>query len=328
MVRMTINLTLSPLRSAFLVLALTICASLCGPAQAQLKVVATLPDLGALAQELGGERVELTTLALPSEDPHFVDARPSYLVALSRAELLILNGMELEDAWLGPLIINSRNAHIQRGTLGWLDASLALSQRLEVPAGAVDRSQGDVHALGNPHYSYDPRAMLEVARLIRDRLCQLDAEGCEAVRERHERWARELSAYVSDAQSRFAKLKRRDVVVYHRSWSYFAQWLDLSLIAEVEPKPGIPPSPAHVARLVKRMKSERSPVLLQESYQPTQSSKVIAQLTKAQLLTPIPQVKLREGERYLERLKRVTEPLYQALLAAQPITASPEAQER
>ena len=324
---MTINLTRSPSRSALLALALTICASLCGPAQAQLKVVATLPDLGALAKELGGERVELTTLALATEDPHFVDARPSYLVALSRAELLILNGMELEDAWLGPLIINSRNAQIQRGTLGWLDASLALSQRLEVPAGAVDRSQGDVHALGNPHYSYDPRAMLEVARLIRDRLCQLDAEGCEAVRERHERWARELSAYVSDAQSRFAKLKRRDVVVYHRSWSYFAQWLDLSLIAEVEPKPGIPPSPAHVARLVKRMKSERSPVLLQESYQPTRSSKVIAQLTKAQLLTPVPQVKLREGERYLERLKRVTEPLYQALLAAQPTVAPSEVQE-
>lgn len=281
------------------------------PALAEVSVVATLPDLGALARAVGGDRVQVTVLASPAEDPHYVDPRPSFILALNKADLLLLNGMQLEAGWLAPLLVQARNGRIQAGAPGYLDASTVV-QPIEVPA-TVDRAQGDIHPGGNPHFLFDPRAAQPIARLIGQRLAAVDPPNAALYQARAEAVATELKGLAEAQRARFAALpvEKRRVVAYHRSLGYLVQWLGLTQVQTVEPKPGIPPNPAHTAQVLQTMKATGARVILQESYYPARVSKTLARLVKGEVLqlaggTP-------KGGRYVDRIKALTDAIHAAL---------------
>lgn len=286
-----------------------------GPAaEAKLDVVATLPDLAAIAAAVGGDRVEVTALAPPSQDPHFIDPRPSLMLPLNRADLVVVNGLDLETGWLAPLLVGARNAAIQPGAPGYFDASRHV-ERLEVPAGKVDRSQGDVHPGGNPHYLLDPRAAARVARALGAHMGRLDAEHAADYARDAEAFAAGLEKLAAAEAARFRKLppERRRVVPYHRSMPYLLAWLGLEAVIHVEPRPGIPPNPAHVARVLKTMKARGVRVILQEEYYPRKTSETLARLAGAKLVVIPGGARFEEGETYPERIRKVAAELYDAL---------------
>ena len=237
-----------------------------GEAGAQpLRVLTSIETFADLARAVGGANVKVESLARGYQDPHFVEAKPSLLVPLSRADLLVYAGLDLEIGWLPPLVLGSRNPRIQPGAKGNLDASTAI-EVLDIPAGKVDRGQGDIHPRGNPHYWVPPINGLKVAKEIAARLKELDpAHGADydanlqslgaAFKARAAEWSRKA-----------ASLKGLKVVAYHKSWTYVADWLGLREIGYVEIKPGIPPDPKHLAELILQMKAESVRVLLIESF--------------------------------------------------------------
>jgi zinc/manganese transport system substrate-binding protein len=252
-------------------------------AQAVVRVVATTPDLATVARAVGGVRTDVTTLALPTQDPHWVDARPHLALDLARADVLLAVGAELEIGWLPTLQKGSRNGKIQNGAPGFVDCSSFVAL-LEVPTGKVDRSLGDVHPSGNPHYMLDPRQVERVAVGIGKRLAGIDPEGravylentkrfVAAVREARQRW-----------ESRLAKASGKEVLSYHRSLSYLADWLGLRVADQLEPRPGIPPNPAHVAHLIEIGKQRNIKAILQESWFPTTTGKIIGDKIGAKLV--------------------------------------------
>lgn len=277
-----------------------------------VRVVATLPDLGAIAREVVGDAGTVTVLSVASEDPHFVDPRPTLLVPLSRADLLIVNGMELEVGWLPPMLVNARNPAIQPGGPGYFDASTAVA-RLEVPKGPVARSEGDVHAQGNPHFAYEPRSGAAVAMTLAARLARIDPAHAAGYVARAKALKDALLAFATAERARFEAIApaRRAVVSYHQSLTYLEHWLGLTRVATIEPLPGIPPSPKHVATVLSLMKSSPA-VVVQEEYRPRATSERLAQLTSTQLVI-IPGG-AREGEAYLERLRRTTDALHAAMV--------------
>ncbi len=281
-------------------------------AAAGVRVVATLPDLGAIAREVVGDAGTVTVLSFAAEDPHYVDPRPTLLVPLSRADLLIVNGMELEVGWLPPMLVNARNPAIQPGGPGYFDASTAVA-RLEVPKGPVARSEGDVHAQGNPHYAYEPRSGAAVAMTLAARLARLDPANAQGYVARATVLKSALLAFATSERARFDAIPaaRRTVVSYHQSLTYLEHWLGLTRLATIEPLPGIPPSPKHVAAVLSLMKGS-SAVVVQEEYRPRATSERLAQLTSCQLVI-IPGG-AREAERYLDRLRRTTDALHAAMV--------------
>jgi zinc/manganese transport system substrate-binding protein len=194
-------------------------------AEAKVKVVATLPDLAAVAREVGGPDVEVTALAVPTQDPHFVDARPSLVLPLNRADLLVLTGLQLEVGWLPNLIVGSRNPRIQTGTTGQLDASTVVPLK-GVPTEAISRAQGDIHPGGNPHFMIDPREGARVAKAIADRLGQIDPAHRAGYASRAAALATAANALAVKEAKRFVGLPqpRKQVVVYHESMIYLLEW--------------------------------------------------------------------------------------------------------
>lgn len=253
-------------------------------AHADLRVVATLPALGALAEEVGGDDATVDVLASPSQDPHYVDARPNYVVSLNRADLVVVNGMELEIGWLPAILAQARNPEILEGRSGYFDASLAITP-LGVPAAGTDRSHGDIHAAGNPHYLYDARRAAAIARALGERMAELDPSNAAGYRARATSTAEALDAWAVEAADRFAALGSARIVTYHASMLYLEDWLGLDLVATVEPRPGIPPSPAHTASVVQTMRSQSVGIVLQETYYPTNTSNTLGQLTGATIVT-------------------------------------------
>jgi len=284
-------------------------------ASARVHVVATLPDLAALAADVGGDRVEVLAIARPTEDPHYVDPKPSLLLPLSRADLLILNGLELEIGWLPPLLVNARNGRIQPGGAGYLDASTLVATKLQIPAGRIDRAQGDIHPGGNPHYTHDPRRAAEVALGIAARLAEIDPDHAAAYRERGQRVADGLRKLARDQTARFATLpaERRRVVVYHDSWVYVTDWLGLEQVATVEEKPGVKPSPAHVARVLSTMKAQRARLILQEEYYPRHTSETLSKLAAGELTVLRGGAHFERGESYFDHTRETADQLYEAL---------------
>ncbi len=270
-----------------------------GHASAALRVVATTPDLAAIAQAVGGKRVQVTALALPSQDPHFVDARPHLALELSKADLLLVVGAELEVGWLPALLSGARNAKIQSGAPGYVDAS-TLVDLLEVPAGKVDRSQGDIHPSGNPHFLLDPRRAEKVAVGIGKRLASLDEAGRAAYLENTKRFVSDLRAARQAYEKKLEKLRGRPVVGYHRSLAYLADWLGLDVIDHLEPKPGIPPNPRHVAQVVELGKSRKAACLLQEAWFSTGTSKVAADNIGVPLVVIPGMTNFQGGQTYIQ----------------------------
>jgi zinc/manganese transport system substrate-binding protein len=259
------------------------------PAAAALTVVTTTPDLAAIATEVGGDKVTVTSLAKGYLDPHFVEAKPSFVLLLNKAQLLIVVGKELEIGWLPPLVTQSRNPRIQPGAEGYLDASQG-ARILDLPTGAVTRAMGDVHPEGNPHYWLDPENGGRIARLIAAKLSQLDAANAAAYKQREEDFERRLAAAVQRWKGQLASYKGLEVVTYHRSWTNFADAFGLNVIGFVEPKPGIPPTPQHTLDVINAMKARKVKLILVEPYFDLKTPNSIASNTGGKVLVMTPSV--------------------------------------
>lgn len=285
-------------------------------AQARLNVVATTPDLGALAREIGGSQLELTVLTKPTEDPHFVDARPSFIVKLNRADLLIEGGAELESGWLSPLLEGARNARLGLGKPGRLSAADGI-ERLEVPA-SLDRAQGDLHAGGNPHYLLDPANARRVAEHISTALARLDPPNAALYQANFARFTQRLDEALSRWQARLAPFRGQRVVSYHNIWPYFARRFGLRFDLFLEPKPGIPPTPGHLADVIAQMKASGDRVVILEPFQNRQTADKVAAATGAVVVdvTQYPGGVKGTEAGYLEMMDYVVNALAEALASA------------
>jgi zinc/manganese transport system substrate-binding protein len=249
---------------------------------AQLRVVATTPDLASIAREVGGDKVSVVALAKPTEDPHFVDAKPSHIVTLNRADALIEGGAELELGWLPPLLENSRNGKIAAGAPGRIVASDGI-RMLEVPT-SFDRSKGDVHSLGNPHFMIDPVDVKIIARNIADHFAQIDPKSAATYNGNLARFNTKLDAKYADWQKQLAPYRGARIVTYHKDFVYLAQRFGLTIVDELEAKPGIAPSPAHLAEVIGKMKATNAKVILVQPFQNRKTAETVARQTGAVVL--------------------------------------------
>lgn len=248
-----------------------------------LRVFATTPDLASLARAVGGDAVAVEALAHPRQNPHFVEPKPSLIVRLMKADLLIETGLELELPWLGPLVTGARNRSIQPGASGRLDASEAV-EPLEVPA-APTRALGDVHPGGNPHYLTDPENARRVARLIEKKLAELDPPNAKAYAANADAFDKALAAKLAEWSAALKPYAGAKYVGYHKDAAYFAKRFGLVSAGEIEPKPGIPPTPRHTAALIERMKAERVRLIFTHPWFESRSPASIAQATGAEVVT-------------------------------------------
>jgi len=251
-------------------------------ATAQLKVVATTPDLASVAREIGGDKVNVVALAKPTEDAHFVDAKPSFIVTLNRADALIEGGAELELGWLPPLLENSRNSKIAAGAPGRIVASEGI-RLLEIPT-SFDRSKGDIHSLGNPHFMIDPAAAKIVAGNIARHFAQLDSKNAATYNANLARFNSRIDAKLAEWQRTLAPYRGAKIVTYHRDFIYFAQRFGLVIVDELEPKPGIAPSPAHLAQVIGEMKRGNVKVILVQPFQNRKTAETVARQTGATVI--------------------------------------------
>jgi zinc/manganese transport system substrate-binding protein len=256
------------------------------PSARKLNVVATTPDLAALARAIGGDAVDVKALAKPTEDPHFVDAKPSHIVTLNRADVLIEGGAELEIGWLPPLLESARNDKIATGAPGRISASQGVTL-LEVPA-TFDRSQGDVHALGNPHFMIDPVNVKLIVKQIADHLAQVDPGNAKLYEENLQKFDATLDAKLAEWQKQLAPYRGAKIVTYHRDFVYLAERFNLEVIETLEPKPGIAPSPAHLAKVITTMKANNARLILVQPFQNRKTAETVARQTNGVVLD-IPQ---------------------------------------
>jgi ABC-type Zn uptake system ZnuABC Zn-binding protein ZnuA len=256
---------------------------------AALKVVTTTQDLENIVKEVGGDKVEVESLARGYQDPHFVEAKPSFILKLNRADLLVLIGRELEIGWLPALINQARNAKIQQGANGYLDASLT-AKILEIATGAVTRAEGDVHPQGNPHYWLDSDNGRRIARAVRDRLSLIDPGSAAVFAQREADFERRLGEAEQRWKAAMAPYKGLKVVTYHRSWPNFAEAFGLDVVGYVEPKPGIPPSPSHTLALIQQMKRDNIKIIIIEPYFDPKTPNSIGSQTGAHVVTLAPSV--------------------------------------
>jgi ABC-type Zn uptake system ZnuABC Zn-binding protein ZnuA len=242
---------------------------------AGLRVVATTEDLGAIAREIGGDKISVVALAKGYQDPHFVDPKPSFILDVSRADLLVVVGRELEIGWLPPLITSSRNSKIQVGGSGYLDASLNV-KILEIPTGQITRAMGDVHPAGNPHYWLDPGNGRHIAQAIKDKLSELDQADRAYFDQRYADFDKRLAAAEKRWDAVLAPYKGSKVVTYHRSWPNFMERFGLDVIGYVEPLPGIPPTPSHTLDVINEMKRQGAKIIIVEPYFDLKTPQAIA----------------------------------------------------
>jgi zinc/manganese transport system substrate-binding protein len=271
--------------AASLVLLLT------GSAQAQskLNVITTTEDLASIAREVGGDRMTVEAMARGYQDPHFVEAKPSFILKLQKADLLIVVGRELEIGWLPPLIQQSRNGKIQMGAEGYLDASLT-AQILEIPSGTITRAMGDVHPFGNPHYWTDPENLKRIAKAVSDKLVLLRPNDRPGFEQRLADFTTRLDTAEKRWLAMMAPYKGTKMVTYHRSFPNFAERFGLDIIGYVEPRPGIPPTPQHTLDLINEMKRKNVRLVLVEPYFDLKTPNAIARETGAQVLVMLPSV--------------------------------------
>lgn len=295
-----------------------------------LKVAVTVPELGSLVHEVGGDQVDITVFAKGTEDPHFVEAKPSFIKSLSQADLYIQMGLDNELGWAPTLLQQARNAKVLPGAPGFVDASQVITP-LDVPTGTVDRSMGDVHPSGNPHYLLDPVQGLRVAQLIRDRLIALRPAQRATFEEHYAAFRERLGtslvgatlAKKYDAEKlallfahgkllpflqsqgdadllggwlgRFAPFAGTKAVADHNQWPYFANRFRLDVIGFMEPKPGVPPTTRHLQGLVELMRAEQVPVILASAYYDPRHARFLAQHTGAKVANMAHQVGARSG---------------------------------
>jgi zinc/manganese transport system substrate-binding protein len=269
-------------------------------ARAGISVITSTEDLAALVKEIGGDKVSVEALAKGYQDPHFVEAKPSFVLKLHSADLLVVVGRELEIGWLPPLITQSRNSKIQPGGAGYLDASLT-ARILDIPTGQVTRAMGDVHPQGNPHFWLEPANGRQVAKAIQDKLTSLSQGDSAYFAQRYADFDRRLAEGEKRWQAAMAPYKGLKIVTYHRSWPNFAEVFGLDVVGYVEPKPGIPPSPAHQLELTQAMKQQEIKIILVEPYFDLQTPNKIARDTGAKVVVMPPSVGgVKEVQNYLQ----------------------------
>lgn len=248
------------------------------PAMAALNVFACEPEWAALTRELAGDKATVFAATTALQDPHRIEARPSLLARARSVDLLICTGADLEVGWLPLLQTQSGNGRIQRGGPGYFEASQYVT-RLEVPA-TLDRAQGDVHPAGNPHVHTDPRNIAKIAAALSERLVQLDPSNAQGYRARtkafQERWRAAIERWEREA----APLKGTTLVSHHKELSYLEAWLGLSRIGTLEPKPGIPPTPGHLAELISLMQRRPAKMIVHSAYQDPRPAQFLSQRTK------------------------------------------------
>jgi zinc/manganese transport system substrate-binding protein len=258
-------------------------------AASKLNVVTSTEDLAAIGREIGGDRVSIDSIAKGYQDPHFVESKPSYLLKLQKADLLVVVGLQLEIGWLPPLQTQSRNAKIQVGGAGYLDMS-QFCQILEIPAGQVTRAMGDVHPLGNPHYWLDPENGRRIGKALRDKFSQLQPADTGFFAQRFTDFDQRVTVAEKGWQAKMAPYRGRQVVTYHRSWPSFCERFGLQVVDYVEPRPGIPPTPSHTLELINTMKRAGIKLILVEPYFDLRAPNSIAQTVGGQVVVLLPSV--------------------------------------
>jgi len=277
------------MRSLRLLVILLLAAPASVLAQGKLNVVTTTEDSGAIAREIGGDKVTVTTLAKGYQDPHFVDPKPSFILAVSRADVLIVVGREMEIGWLPPLLSSSRNSKIQPGAKGYLDPSLNV-RILEIPTAQITRAMGDVHPFGNPHYWLEPGNGRKIAQAIRDTLSANAPANAAYFAQRYGDFDTRLATAEKRWDATMAPYKGTKVVTYHRSWPNFMERFGLEVIGYVEPKPGIPPSPSHTLEVIDAMKSQGVKLIVVEPYFDLKTPQAIASQVGGKVLVLAPSV--------------------------------------
>jgi zinc/manganese transport system substrate-binding protein len=251
-------------------------------AEANIKVVATLPDLASLAREIGGDKAEVSAMAKPTEDSHFVDARPSFVVQLRSADVLIDGGAELELGWLPPLLQNARNPKLEVGKPGRVQASQGV-RLMNVPTN-VTRAAGDVHALGNPHFMTDPIIAKTVAQHIAQSFAAVDPPNAASYDANYKKFEATINAKLQEWGAAMLPFKGQSVVAYHDSWVYFAHRFGLNIDIFLEPKPGIPPSPSHLAEVIEKMKAQKIKAIIVEPFHDRKIAEKVASSTGAKVV--------------------------------------------
>jgi ABC-type Zn uptake system ZnuABC Zn-binding protein ZnuA len=273
--------------------------------QAKIKVVTTTTDLAAIVKEIGKDQVEVKSIAKGYQDPHYVEAKPSYMRLLNKADLLVYVGLQLEISWLPLLIQGARNSDILPGNTGNLNASMGIHV-LEVPEGEVDRTMGDIHPEGNPHYWLDPRNGIQIARTIAKRLKSLQPDQATYFEENLEYFTNSHQEKIQSWEKEMTPYRGLEIVCEHKQWEYLTNWLDLKIVGLVEDRPGIPPSPKHTAQLITQMRERKVPLLLNAVfYDPNIPSKVAKRGGARFLILPT-SVEGEEGiESYLDLFDRI-----------------------
>jgi zinc/manganese transport system substrate-binding protein len=255
----------------------------------ELNIITTLPSLASITKSIGGDLVEVKSLTKGSQDAHFIEAKPSLMFILNKADLLIYSGLELEIGWLPLLIQGARNSKVAAGSRGSLNASDALSKTniLEKPKGEVDRTMGDVHPLGNPHFLIDPHNALLVAELIAHKLIELDIDNKDTYEKNLKVFCQNLKSKISMWENQFSFLKGKDIVCYHPHWSYLLEWMNLKNAGYIELRPGIPPTPRHKKEIIDIMKEKNIKVVVVSSWkEPTIANEVAGDVNARLLILP------------------------------------------
>jgi ABC-type Zn uptake system ZnuABC Zn-binding protein ZnuA len=273
------------------IIAVLAALSACFAAQAagKINVMAATEDLAAIAREVGGDQVSVDSIAKGYQDPHFVEPKPSFILKLQKADVLLVVGLQLEIGWLPPLITQSRNAKIQPGSAGYMDMS-RFAQILEIPQGPVNRAMGDVHPLGNPHYWLDPENGRRLAKALADKFSQMDPGGAAGFAQRYADFDKHLAEAEKGWQAKLAPYKGRKVITYHRSWPNFCERFGLDVVDYVEPKPGIPPTPNHTLDVINLMKRDNVKLIMVEPYFDLRTPNKIAQDVGGQVVVLMPSV--------------------------------------
>jgi zinc/manganese transport system substrate-binding protein len=279
----------------------------------KLRVVATTNDLKWAVEQIGGKNVEVVALMHPLQNPHTVQPRPSFIVQLNRADLLVRIGLDYEEPWLPPLVEESRNPKIRRGGAGDVDASIGIPL-LEIPQGRVTREQGEVHIFGNPHYWLDPENMKIIARNIAEGLKRVDPSNADEYDGNLKRLERLMDDLLDETLKLAAPLRGEKFVAYHATWSYLANRYGFRIIGYLEPKPGIPPSASHLADLIVRMRQEKVKFILKEPFYENRIPNMVAQRTGAKVVEICPTVGGEpDTETYPKLLRRILTKLVNAV---------------
>lgn len=261
--------------SAVLSALLILSAILAQPARAEVNVFACEPEWGALARELGGDRISVYTATTALQDPHHIQARPSLIARMRRADLLVCTGSELEIGWLPVLLRQAGNDRVQTGQPGNFAATGYVTM-LEKPA-SVDRAQGDVHPGGNPHIQTDPRNISKVGKALADTLGQIDSAHAADYAAHYQDFDRRWQIAIARWEKEAAPLRGIKVVVHHKDWAYLFNWLGIQEVASLEPKPGIPPSAGHLAELVSTLSNQPANMVIRTAYQESRPSEWLSE---------------------------------------------------